>query len=223
MQTQKNPAHDAPTSSPSAILFRPVRPASDLARDRQLVDRLVADDADAWRELNARYAAGLHRAIGRVLARFSSVTSSDDVREVYAKLCVSLLAKDKLKLRSYDPTRGARLGSWLTRLAMQASYDHLRRIKRSPVDGRYELFDVPSDETDPFDACWERERAQLIAGVLGKLSVREREFFQLYFGEGLEPERIAERMGISVATVYTKRYKLERRLQALLQEQRLAA
>jgi len=204
-------------------LLRAVRPSNELSLDRELVERLVADDPDAWRELNARYAAGLHRAIGRVLARFGAVTSSDDVREVYAKFCLSLLARDKHKLRAFDPSRGARLGSWLTRLAMQASYDHLRRIKRSPVDCRYEPIDVPSDAQDPFDTCWDRQRAALIASVLGKLSEREREFFQLYFGEGLDPEVIAERMGISVATVYTKRYKLERRLQSLVEEQRLAA
>lgn len=199
------------------------RPEAELAAERAFVERLIADDPSAWRELNARYASVMHRAIGRVMARFSGVASSDDVREIYAKLSLSLLARDKIKLRSFDPARGARLGSWLVRLAMQATYDHLRRIKRNPVDIRIELVEPAANDDDPFIACWERERAAMLGAMLGALSVREREFFQLYFGEGLSPESIAERMSISVATVYTKRHKLERRLQALFDSGRMAA
>lgn len=199
------------------------RPEQELAEERLFVERLIADEPSAWRELNARYASVMHRAIGRVMARFSGVASSDDVREIYSKLCLSLLSRDKIKLKTFDPARGLRLGSWLVRLAMQATYDHLRRIKRNPVDIRLELVEPAANDDDPFAVYWERERAAILGAMLGALSTREREFFQLYFGEGLEPEAIAERMAISVATVYTKRHKLERRLQALFEAQRLAA
>jgi len=188
-----------------------------------LVARLVEGETAAWREFNDRYAAMLHRAIGRVLGRFGAVASSDDVREVYAKLCLSLLARDKIKLRTFDPTRGARLGSWLVRLAMQATYDHLRRIKRNPVDFRHELGEVACELPDPYQSCWVRQRASLLAGVIARLSDREREFFRLYFGEGLDADEIAARMKITVSTVYTKRHKLERRLEELLAEERSLA
>jgi RNA polymerase sigma-70 factor (ECF subfamily) len=39
----------------------------------------------------------------------------------------------------------------------------------------------------------------------------------------LAPEQIAEEMGISVKTVYSKKHKIGAKLEALLQEQRLAA
>jgi RNA polymerase sigma-70 factor (ECF subfamily) len=198
-------------------------PAAELHQEAAFVARLLVDQPSAWREFNAIYAAPLHRAIGRILSRFGAVTGSDDVREVYAKLCVSLLAREKQKLRSFDPTRGARLGSWLTRMAMQATYDHLRRIKRSPIDVRAESFETVCERSDPHQDLWERERAQIVAQVLASLSDREREFFTLYFGQDLDPEVIAERMGISIATVYTKRYKLERRLAELVGQRAIAA
>ncbi len=34
------------------------------------------------------------------------------------------------------------------------------------------------------------------------------EFITLYYGEGLEPEEIGRRMGISVKTVYSKKHKI---------------
>jgi RNA polymerase sigma-70 factor (ECF subfamily) len=209
-----------------ATSFRaPKRPAplAELHQEAAFVGRLLEDQPSAWREFNAIYAAPLHRAIGRILSRFGAVTGSDDVREVYAKLCLSLIARDKQKLRSFDPTRGARLGSWLTRMAMQATYDHLRRIKRSPIDARAETFETACERSDPHQDLWERERAQIVAKVLAELSDREREFFALYFGQDLDPEVIAARMGISIATVYTKRYKLERRLAELVAQRAIAA
>lgn len=214
------------TQTVSTPSFRSVKQpalAAELAEEAVFVARLVADDPSAWRQFNAVYAGQLHRAIGRILSRFGAVTGSDDVREVYAKLCLSFIARDKQKLRSFDPTRGARLGSWLTRMAMQATYDHLRRIKRSPVDVRVEPFEMECERPDPHQELWERERARIVAQVLSSLSVREREFFSLYFGQDLDPETIAERMGISVATVYTKKHKLERRLAELVAGRALAA
>jgi RNA polymerase sigma-70 factor (ECF subfamily) len=108
-------------------------------------------------------------------------------------------------------------------MAMQATYDHLRRIKRCPVDTRIEIFETECDRPDPHQELWERERAQIVAKVLAELSDREREFFALYFGQDLAPEAIAARMGISVATVYTKRHKLERRLSELVAQRAVAA
>ena len=217
---------DMLTQTASTASFRPAKKpalAAELLEEAAFVERLVADDANAWREFNAAYAAPLHRAIGRILSRFGAVTGSDDVREVYAKLCLSLIARDKAKLRGFDPTRGARLGSWITRMAMQATYDHLRRIKRCPVDFRVEVLEPECERPDPHQELWERQRAHVVAQVVGGLSEREREFFALYFGQDLSPEEIAERMGISVATVYTKKHKLERRLAELVAQRAIAA
>jgi RNA polymerase sigma-70 factor (ECF subfamily) len=215
--------HTQPASTSSFRTLKKPAPSALLNEEAAFVARLLVDESSAWREFNAVYAAPLHRAIGRILSRFGAVTGSDDVREVYAKLCLGLIARDKQKLRSFDPTRGARLGSWLTRMAMQATYDHLRRIKRSPIDARVEAFETASERPDAHQELWERQRARIVAQVVSSLSEREREFFALYFGQDLPPETIAERMGISVATVYTKKHKLERRLAELVAEQALAA
>jgi RNA polymerase sigma-70 factor (ECF subfamily) len=45
----------------------------------------------------------------------------------------------------------------------------------------------------------------------------------LYFDQGLEPEEVAQRMRISVKTVYSKKHKIRTRLEQMLQHERLAA
>ena len=64
--------------------------------------------------------------------RFSSFLSQDDIREIYATLLVQLLSNDMHKLRSFDPERGNRFGSWIGLLAINAAYDYLRSMRREP-------------------------------------------------------------------------------------------
>ena len=61
------------------------------------------------------------------------------------------------------------------------------------------------------------------ARILAEFSEKDREFITLYYGEGLEPDEIAGRMGISVKTVYSKKHKIRSRLEAMLVERKLAA
>jgi RNA polymerase sigma-70 factor, ECF subfamily len=188
--------------------------------DHDLVARLLDDEANAWREFNTLYGSLAWRCINRVTARFQRVVSTDDVKEIYAGFCVQLLANDKAKLRSFSPERGCRLGSWIGLLATHAAYDFLRARRREPrTEEVSEAFALRSGDRDPYELCELRERAAIARGLLHSFSSKDREFMTLYFGEGLEPEAVAEQMGISVKTVYTKKHKIQARLAQLLQRQ----
>ena len=219
--------HTAEAATPrrSASRTRPTAPAQFAeADDLALLNGLISDDESAWREFNARYSRLIYRCITRVTARFSAVVAGDDVREIYAMLCVALLANDKRKLRSFEPGRGNKLGSWLGMLAIHSAYDHLRQVKREPRRGSLsEAEQVTSAAEDPADACELRERARLVSEMLRAFSAKDRQFVALYFGEGLDPEEVARRMHISVKTVYSKKHKIQSRLEALLAQRQIAA
>jgi RNA polymerase sigma-70 factor (ECF subfamily) len=209
------------TQTPSA---KPDASAAASHQERELLAGLLADDARAWREFDARYARLIYRCITRVTARFSAVVGAEDIREIYATLCVQLLANDKHKLKSFEPERGNKLGSWLGMLAIHSAYDFLRSMRREPKRMPLsEAESVRSELPDPSEVCALRERAQLVTNLLAGFSDKDREFITLYYGEGLEPEQIAERMRISVKTVYSKKHKIRSRLEALLSQQQLAA
>lgn len=192
--------------------------------EQRLLAGMIADDEHAWREFNARYARLIYRCITRVTARFTAVVGPDDVREIYAMLCMQLLANDKRKLRSFEPGRGNKLGSWIGMLAIHSAYDYLRGLKREPKRGCLSEAETLSSELpDPYDVYVMRQRASIVSTLLAAFSDKDQEFITLYYGEGLEPEQIAERMGISVKTVYSKKHKIRSRLEALLSERRLAA
>ncbi len=185
--------------------------------DTQLIEGLLRSSDRAWREFHLRYDRLIYRCITKVTGRFAAVVSQDDIREVYATLIVQLLSNDMHKLRTFDAARGNRFSSWLGLLAINAAYDHLRSLKREPnraplTEAETLRCDLPS----PHELCERRERANRVASVLRTFSAKDQQFVELYYGEGLEPEQVAARMKISVKTVYSKKHKIQTRLESLL-------
>lgn len=198
--------------------------SAEQAEDRALLAGLIADDPQAWQAFNARYSRLIYRCITRVTTRFSSVVGQDDVREIFGTLCLSLLARDKHKLRSFEFGRGNKFGSWIGMLAVHATYDHLRSIKREPRRASALAAEqLVSSFPDPYEQLLLRQRAEIASSLLSHFSEKDQQFITLYYGESLEPERIAEQMGISIKTVYSKKHKIRSRLAMLLEENAKAA
>lgn len=189
--------------------------AADQWSEMELRDGLVAGEARAWNEFQRRYERLIARCVLKVTRRFASVVSQEDVREIQANLALSLLANDMHKLRSFDPDRGNRFSSWIGLLAINCAYDYLRQIKREPLRGAMsEACEIACQLPNPFEAVEGRERADIAHKMLEEFSDRDRTFAALYFGEGMEPDQIAKRMKISVKTVYSKKHKIQARLEA---------
>jgi RNA polymerase sigma-70 factor (ECF subfamily) len=190
----------------------------------RLVARMVGGEARAWREFQRRYDRLIYRCITKVTARFAARVSADDVHEIYATLLLQLLANDMHKLRTFDPERGNRLGSWIGLLAINAAYDHLRSVRReSNSQPIQEAEQVRGEGLDPYEECERREQAEVVTKMLGDFSEKDRQFMVLYFGEGLKPEEVAEKMSISVKTVYSKKHKIQSRLGQIMNKYRVAA
>ena len=206
-----NATHAAPTTHD--------RTNDDAARERdaELVRGLLAGSQRAWRDLSTRHGGTIDRCIQRVLGRFRAVASSEDVAEVHASLICQLLANDMHKLRSFDPGRGHALGGWLALLATNAAWDHLRSVRRDANRSTLtEIESLSSSEPDPFESFERSQRAALVERLVAGFSKKDQQFLMLYFRDGLEPEEVAARMGISVKTVYTKKHKIRARLEAMI-------
>lgn len=185
--------------------------------ETELLDRLLASDPAAWRELNQRYARLITSCIQRVVARFARRVSADAVEEIYATFSLKLLANDKHKLRSFEPSRGNKLGTWLGMLATHCAYDYLRSVRREPSSVCLtEAETLTSEHQDPCESAMLSERAELVQSLLADFSDKDRQFVTLYYQDGLSPEHVAERLGISVKTVYSKKHKIQRKLCAIV-------
>jgi RNA polymerase sigma-70 factor, ECF subfamily len=198
---------------PNADTFNAIGSSPSSWTETELLDRLLLSDPSAWRELNQRYTRLVTSCIQRVVARFARRVSADAVEEIYATFSLKLLANDKHKLRTFEPSRGNKLGTWLGMLATHCAYDYLRSVRREPsAVCLTEAETLSSDYQDPCESAMLSQRAKLVQSLLADFSDKDRQFVTLYFQDGLSPEHVAERLGISVKTVYSKKHKIQRKL-----------
>jgi RNA polymerase sigma-70 factor, ECF subfamily len=184
--------------------------------DLALLERVLAHDEVAWRELLLRFRSLIFRCITKVLCRYESVLSNEDINEIYSEVCFNLLRNDMKKLRLYDPARGSKLGSWIGLLSINTAYDHLRVTARQPILDRIDgLFEREDELPGPLEELIERERRNRLARLAADFSHKDQHFMELYYGRGMAPTEIALKMNISVKTVYSKKNKIESRLAAL--------
>src|ERR1700753_1093873 len=104
--------------------------------DGQLLANVLDNDQVAWNELLRRFRGLVFRCIGKVAGKYDAVLSNEDINEIFGDVCFNLLRDDMRKLRAYDATRGAKLGSWLGLLAINTAYDYLRQTSRRPLLAR---------------------------------------------------------------------------------------
>ena len=179
----------------------------------ELLSGLLADDDIAWRQFHVTYDHLIFRCIRKVTGSFSSVIRSDDEREIYANLILQLLSHGKRKLRSFDPDRGSRLGTWLGLLATNAAYDCLRSLRRELPRAPLSEADAAKSPADsPYDEVERKQRSRVMDRLMTRLSAKDQQFVRLYFKRELTPEAVADAMSISVKTVYSKKHKIQGRL-----------
>src|SRR5262245_19797890 len=152
------------------------RPRTTVESEKRLVAEMIAGRETAWRDFHARYDRLIYRCITKVTGRFSSFLSQDDIREIYATLLVQLLANDMHKLRTFDPERGNRFGSWIGLLAINCAYDYLRSMRREPNRAPLAEAEVLSCELpSPLEQVEHKQRAELVANILHAFSAKDRE------------------------------------------------
>ena len=185
----------------------------------ELLARMFTHEEAAWREFCRRYDRLIWRCISKVTTRFGNVLSPEDVREVYSNFLLALMANDMHKLRMFKPEKGNRLGTWIGLLAINAAWDYLRSVARQPAGDPLSIAEErPSVAPDPFEQVAQREDCTRVEKLLSAFSRRDRTFVTLYFVDGRSPEEVADEMGISVKTVYSKKHKIRTRLEKLLVE-----
>ena len=187
--------------------------------DQELLDRVLCRGEVAWAELVRRYRALIYRCITKVTGKYAPDLPGADIDEIYGEVLLALLRDNLHKIRSYDPQRGAKLGSWIGLITINTTHDFLRSLNRRPlldrIDGtpeRCEDWDQDPSNRSPLEELIEKERWSHLNGLLSEFSEKDRTFLQLYYGQGLSAAGVADEMAISVRTVYTKKFKIRQHL-----------
>jgi len=172
--------------------------------DEKLVSRAQKGDNEAFRELVRRYES---LVAGTVIGMLGKCAEADDVgQETFIRF-----------YRSLKKFRGeSKLGTYLTRIAINLSLNQLKRRKRrsnrffsTPVD---ELHDLP-DENATAEPNEDRE---IVQQALGRLEIKFRSVIVLRLIDGYSTEETANILKIPVGTVLSRLSRAQQKLKELL-------
>lgn len=182
-----------------------------MVADRRLADRIAGRDEAAFDELVERHFARVAGIAGRF---FRQPDAAEEIhQEVFLKAFTSIAS-----YRGEVP-----LEHWLTRIAVNACYDALRRSRRRP-ETPIEAFPDPTvdsmvHETEANDGAsfWRREQARIAADeMLAMLRPAERLVLTLMVLEDRTAAEVADLTGWSIVNVKVRAFRARGKLKALL-------
>jgi RNA polymerase sigma factor (sigma-70 family) len=177
--------------------------------DVMLLEQVLLRNQAAWCELLRRYRKSILKCITRIA--YSYKLSNDDVDEIFEEVCLNLLRRDMYKLRAYDGK--ASLNTWFYLIARNTTYDYLRKIRHRPLLDRLDgAPDYASKIPSALDGLLAQEEWEYLNKLLVGFSDKDRRFVELYFVAGLSFEEVAVEMDIDIKTVYSKKFKIHKRL-----------
>ncbi len=133
------------------------------------MDRCLAGDAEAWREL---FDQQHHRLLASIRSMFGpAVSDANQAEEIAARVWLQVLGSDKHLLDEFDVTQGCRLSTYLSTLARGSAVEMFRsdrrRRRREAVASRHER---QGAEPSQYQEAWR------VGEFLQCLTPREREF-----------------------------------------------
>ena len=159
-----------------------------VASEAELFAAVRARDHDAFAELVRRYGTLLYRVAWRLLGERAA--SEDLAQEVLLKLW---------RRPRWRPDGGAKLGTWLYRVTLNAAIDARRRqrVEALPLDEET----LPEPNAADRDEVWRAQLARRVRRLMDSLPRRQRQALALCYFEELTHREAAEVMGISVKAV----------------------
>jgi RNA polymerase sigma-70 factor (ECF subfamily) len=178
--------------------------------DDSLISSIRAGDEAAFEQLFNRHRRRIARLVGRFFNRPERV--EEIIQDVFTKIYFAL--------DDYSPDRGAGFVAWLSRVAINACYDELRRARRRPESS---ISDITDDE-----AAWLKSEAtggnaesvavsrDLANKLLACLSADDRLVLILLDAEDMPVIEIAEITGWSASKVKVRAHRARMLLRRVL-------
>lgn len=191
--------------------------------DRELLDACFDGSRVAREEFINRFSKLVYYSIHRAFRIKGLAPGREEVEDLFGDVFLSLFDSDFAKLRSFEGRNGCSLASWIRLIAGRKAVDHLRDRHREKADARPERdsgYAGQSDDETPEERFLNREKERILAEAVTRLPPDDLLFLNLYYEEEHSPERIAEILGVSVGTVYSKKHRLLEKLKKLAEEEK---
>lgn len=169
-----------------------------------LVQRCVAGDLEAWRELMKRYGALVAHAVRNVFIRVLKRADPSYVDDAAQAVWLSLCADGCRRLRGFQMKSA--LSTWLTVLSSRKALDYIRTEMRKGALRTVHLDGEDRDLIKELQAPEAEERFSLdevfvLHEALEKLPEEDRLILKMYYLDGLSYRSIAATLRVAPNTV----------------------
>src|SRR5437763_12372554 len=181
--------------------------------DDVLVAAAATGDEGAFEQLFERHRRQVARVAGRFFAQ----------REQIEEIIQDSFTKAYFALGSYHGTHAASFAAWLSEIAINCCYDHLRRARRRPEQGFGDIEESEAQEvaaqlrSPPRDVETELVSRDLAAKLLSRLTPADRLVLTLLDVEGFAVAEIAEETKWSSSEVRVGAHRARANVRRVLQ------
>lgn len=165
--------------------------------DSELINQLINGDENTFRQLVQDYQDKIFNTC------ISLVKNAEDADELTQDVFIEIF-------RSINKFRqDSKLSTWIYRIAVNKSLEHLRKMKRKKRFGMFSWFNKEDTELDPEIADFNhpgilaenQERAKILFKAIRNLPETQKVAFTLHKLEGLRYDQIAEVMQKTLSSV----------------------
>ncbi len=165
--------------------------------NRQLIERCLCEDSDAWNEFIDRFSGLVNWSIKRKLKKYECTYLKSDIDEIFQHVFTTIWEKKSLsKVSERD-----NISPWLIVIASHATIDYIRKRRAQENLLRNSYKKEKSSITH--NELFVREHRDLIDKALQLLNDKERTYLELSSISGKRHKEIAEIFNTSVNSVST--------------------
>ncbi len=182
--------------------------------DKEIVEKIAQGDTQGFRQFVDKYQSQIMNTC------FGFVHNREDAEDITQNVFVEVYQSAR------DFRGDAKLSTWLYRIAVNKSLNHIRKNKKSRLMKSIEAFfgtekndalEVQDDyKKEPAEILENKERAKVLHQAINSLSENQRVAFTLNKYEDLSYKQIADVMETSLSSVESLIYRAKTNLQKKL-------
>jgi len=197
------------------------------AQEAGLVDACRRGEREAWARLVETKSRLVYHAIHTTFRAKGVEPADGEVEGLHNEVFAALFADGCKKLASFEGRNGCTLASWIRLIAVRTTLTHLSRRHRlvlatdhfggRDVDEGEPLDRLPHAGPNPEEEAITAAEIARLRQAMASLSEADRLFVTLHFLREMRLPEVAEMMGITTNTAYTRKHRVLKRLRAALE------
>ncbi|MEW6599801.1 MAG: sigma-70 family RNA polymerase sigma factor [Nitrospirota bacterium] len=190
--------------------------------DSRLIKDCIDGNEEAWNNFIDRFSKLVYYSISRAVNPYNTNIDAEDIEDIYGQVFLSFIENNYKKLRQFEEGKGCTLSCWVRLISARHTIDYLRKKKRhvsldNESDAGGMVKDTLRDSSPNVQAHIElSEQVKMMEEAIAELPSSDLLFIDLYYRRELPPEEVADILNITVSSVYSRKNRIQGKIEKIL-------